>query len=256
MIGVKMLEEIKKSISATLYERTSSPLFGAFFLSWIVWNWRIIMIVFFTEASELGMTKYEYIDKKLLDYNIGLISPLISTVLIIIIYPFLSEGAYRVWLWFDKRKNDIKNKIENQKLLTVEQSVNLRLMMKNKDELFESFINEKDKEIEVLKARNAELLSNLDKEEKESTEINNEDNKKDAEMEEFFKNKKAVNHFEEISEIVNNNRYFTDILPEEIISYYMAFNLIERRDQNYRLLDLTETGRKYLREYFKRKNSQ
>ena len=86
-----MIDDIKKSISATLYERTTSPLFGAFFFSWVVWNWKIIIALFFTTSKELKVTKFEYIDSNLLNLFEGLIYPAISTVLILTLYAWISE---------------------------------------------------------------------------------------------------------------------------------------------------------------------
>lgn len=127
-----MIDEFKKSISATLYERTTSPLFGTILFSWNVWNWKIILGIFFTTTKELKTTKFEYIESNLLNIYDGLLYPVISTVLILTVYSWLAEQAYRSWLYFDKRKNDHKNSIEKQKLLTLEQSMKLRVELANK----------------------------------------------------------------------------------------------------------------------------
>ena len=41
-----MIDELWKSIKATLYDRASSPLLGAFAVSWFVWNYRMVVVVF------------------------------------------------------------------------------------------------------------------------------------------------------------------------------------------------------------------
>ncbi len=42
-----MIEDFKKSIQAVFYERISSPLSGAFCLSWVAWNWKLLYTLFF-----------------------------------------------------------------------------------------------------------------------------------------------------------------------------------------------------------------
>lgn len=41
--------EIIKSMKAFLYGRSSSPLFGAFIVSWAVWNYRVIITLLSNE---------------------------------------------------------------------------------------------------------------------------------------------------------------------------------------------------------------
>lgn len=54
--------------------------------------------------------------------------------------------------FFRKRKNEIKEAYERTKLLTVEQSIELRLQIKNQIETYEKLTSDKDKEIQVLKS--------------------------------------------------------------------------------------------------------
>jgi len=253
-----MISEIRKSISSTLYERATSPLFGAFILSWAVWNWRIIMVVFFTEASELEMTKHEYIGNNLLDYQIGLYYPVFSTIIIILIYPFLSILAYWVWLLFEKWKNNIKNRIEGNKLLTLEQSMKLRKIIKGQDEQLESIINEKDNEIELLKDQNNELLSIINMEEKEPTEIKDKDEpeakdlERDDEMDFFLNSPKSLEYFESLMNDIENGNSIQDKYPEEIIRFFYAYDLIQKSGvPDY--FTFTKKGIKYFKEYYIRK---
>lgn len=249
-----MIDEFKKSISSILYERTTSPLFGTFLFSWIVWNWKIVLVLFFTNTKELKTTKFEYIDSNLLNIYDGLIYPIISTILILTVYSWLAEQAYRLWLYFDKRKNDHKNSIEKQKLLTLEQSMKLRVELANKEESFEKLIKDKDDLITALKNENSELTTRLseisnNRKQIELTDSNSSKDKK--EMDEFFSNQNAVNHFEEIANYIQHNWQFSnEAIPDRIASYYIAHDLIKKGSGSGRY-DFTEKGKNYLKEYFK-----
>lgn len=39
-----MLTDVVNSVKAALYDRTSSPLFGAFAISWVGWNYRLLLV--------------------------------------------------------------------------------------------------------------------------------------------------------------------------------------------------------------------
>jgi hypothetical protein len=54
------MEDIIKSIKAFLYDRSSSPLFGAFIISWMAWNYRLLMLVL--SDTEIDK-KFKDIDK-------------------------------------------------------------------------------------------------------------------------------------------------------------------------------------------------
>ena len=251
-----MLDEIKKSISATLYERTISPLFGSFFFSWVVWNWKIIIVLFFTNSSELEVTKFEFIDQNLLNIWAGLIYPILSTIFILTFYSWLSEQSYRLWLYFEKRKNEHKNRIENQKLLTIEQSMKLRLELARKEETFENLIRDKEELIQALKSENAKLLEIQKEKPKRTIEEQNLldfENFEKKEIDKFFLNQEAVSYFEQIAKNVQHNWEFNDNnIPHSVTSYYIAHDLIERSNAPGRY-KFTKKGKEYLKEYFNRK---
>ena len=253
-----MIDEIKKSISATLYERTTSPLFGTFFFSWSVWNWKIIIALFFTTAEELKMTKFEYIDINLLNVYDGLIYPIISTIIILTLYAWVSEQAYRLWLYFDKRKNDHKNTIEKQKLLTIEQSMKLRLELSKQEDSFENLIKDKEELITALKNEISELQSKFNNSDEINIDniISGNENilKEDKDLEKFFNNENAVMYFEVVANYVQHGWTFdSEKIPDSITSYFIAHNLIQNTSRNG-AFEFTEKGKEYLREYFDRKN--
>jgi hypothetical protein len=253
-----MIDEIKKSISATLYERTTSPLFGTFFFSWSVWNWKIIIALFFTTAEELKMTKFEYIDINLLNVYDGLIYPIISTIIILTLYAWVSEQAYRLWLYFDKRKNDHKNTIEKQKLLTKEQSMKIRLELSKQENSFENLIKDKEGLITALKNEISELQSKFNNSDEINIDniISGNENilKEDKDLEKFFNNENAVTYFEVVANYVQHGWGFdSEKIPDNITSYFIAHNLIQNTSRNG-VFEFTEKGKEYLREYFDRKN--
>jgi hypothetical protein len=46
-----MFDDAIKSIRAELYERVASPLLGSFIVSWLIWNYRLILLIFFDEKN-------------------------------------------------------------------------------------------------------------------------------------------------------------------------------------------------------------
>ena len=104
-----MISNIKSSIEKILYERAVSPLYGAFFVSWLIWNWQILYLTLFISENQLVITKIDYILKYLFDYNNLIIYPVISTIAIIVIFPFISNGAYYLSQYFYNVRLQIKN---------------------------------------------------------------------------------------------------------------------------------------------------
>jgi hypothetical protein len=177
---VKM-DDVIKSIKAHLYDRVVSPLFGAFVISWCVWNYRVIFVLL---SSEIIPYKFNYIDEyyssalyffefsfsKL--WVVGILAPLISAFFYIYAYPFFALPVYRYSLYRQKRLNDVKNEIEGNTLLTLDKSrkiiqdakkmqIEHSQQMSNAEEEIESLkriITEQDAEIK--KFRDAERGKN------------------------------------------------------------------------------------------------
>ena len=85
-----MFEDVSKSIKASLYDRVSSPLFGAFSFSWGAWNYKFLLLLL---SSMDVKNKIEYIEMVLYpSYQelllTGFAYPLITSVLFILNLPF------------------------------------------------------------------------------------------------------------------------------------------------------------------------
>lgn len=135
------MEDFAKSIKAYLYDKTSSPLFGAFLLSWLIWNFRLVLISF---SSISVFEKIDYIEmyfsgNYLTGYLIhSIIAPGLLTLFYIYVYPVISIPIYKYALNIQAKMRQHKEEFENSKRLTVQQSraimLELSLMKKKYDE--------------------------------------------------------------------------------------------------------------------------
>jgi hypothetical protein len=146
-----MIDEMKKSISSTLYERTTSPFYGAFIFSWLIWNWNLVYFMFFISEKSLNNNKLEHINTHLINYWKLIPLPLISTLFFTLLLPYLTNRIYSVHLKYKKWRNDEKIKIELKQVLTLEQSIELRQEILKLEEEFKKIIDRKNAEIEQLK---------------------------------------------------------------------------------------------------------
>ena len=148
-----MLSDIQNSIKASMYERATSPLFGTFLLSWCIWNYKIIFVL----TSSLAVTeKFKYIEDNI--YNslsaslgIGIFFPLITALLFIFLYPYPSKYIYEYWHKKQKELKEIKQAIDDETPLTIEESRQIRRELLRLESEYYSELSSKDSEIERLK---------------------------------------------------------------------------------------------------------
>lgn len=122
------MEQFLNSIKAVLYERTASPLFGAFVVSWLAWNYRAITIL----LSELPvLSKLSYIQTTLYpswEFSIAflLALPLLTSLLYLFLLPYPARFVHKFWRERQKELRDDRLAIEKATLLTVEESRRIR----------------------------------------------------------------------------------------------------------------------------------
>lgn len=151
-----MSREILNSIKATLYDRVSSPLYGTFAFVWALSNWKIFYITFFADEVFLkNSTRLDYIvgyfSKQSIigEYSISayfthlLLLPLLWALIIILLFPKLLIEVDKITLDYKKKRRVQKQKIEEERLLSVKES--LDIINKNA-ELEENFAREMKKQ--------------------------------------------------------------------------------------------------------------
>lgn len=157
-----MLDDLRKSINSFLYERLSSPLYSTLSVSWLIWNWKIIYLTFFISEENICDTKINYILKNYCNSHYLYTGPILSTVIIITLMPFVSNAAFWFSLKFEKWKYDQKNAIERSKLLTIEQSIQIRNEIFQQEEQFSKVLLQKDSDIDLLRRQLSEI-NNINK---------------------------------------------------------------------------------------------
>ncbi|WP_163932960.1 hypothetical protein [Paraferrimonas sp. SM1919] len=168
------MEEIIKSVKAYLYERNTSPLFGAFITTWCVWNYKLFLVIFIAkEKTSEDLLKqidsifnshifptipYAWWDQLLGSFWNGLLGPGIITGLYLYVYPKLAEPVYKHALDKQSSLRVIKQEQEKKKLLSLEESQKLLIRLseienKNSEEteIYRSQINALTSELATLR---------------------------------------------------------------------------------------------------------
>lgn len=154
-----MFNEIVTSIKAQLYERAASPLLGSFLLSWSVWNYKFVMLVF---SNVQILEKYRitsevlYISPKQA-ILMNIVFPTITALAYIFIYPYPAKYVFQFSRNRQKEISIIKKQIEAETLLTAEEARAIRREIYVLEAELEKELNRKNNEIESLKQELAEL---------------------------------------------------------------------------------------------------
>lgn len=157
-----MMSEIRKSIYATLYERSTSPLWGTFIISWLVWNWKIPYVTFFV-SEKVVSDKIKFIVEHHSNWIDMIGAPAASTAIIIGLVPLLSNGAYWLTLEYQQWRTNKKREYEKDRLLTIEESTAILNDMALAEEKFVKTINKKDNDIMSYHQRLEGLQSTLNR---------------------------------------------------------------------------------------------
>jgi hypothetical protein len=230
-----MFDDIKKSISAILYETTTSPLFGTFIISWLVCNWKIVYLTFFISEDKIEITKIDYITTNCNNEWNLIWLPLISTSILITIIPIFSNGAYWLTIIYNKWKVEKKKEVELSQQLTLEQSIELRKQISEQENQFEKMLSNKDLEIRQLR----QIIDT------------NKSQIGETEFEELAKrikdNSTELNIYKDIIRRIQNNNYADDSDKKnaDVIHLLESYNVIENKGNG--TYKYTEQGKDFLK---------
>lgn len=144
-----MLESIGKSISTIIDERLSSPLVSSFTIAWLLYNYKFVVILFSaTSVSETFRLIHEVsFPSSWIVLRDGIAVPLAAAAAYIYLLPYPSKYVFEKWKTTQKEINAIKQRVEGDALLTIDES---RAMRAKERELFAK-IDEANNELNKLK---------------------------------------------------------------------------------------------------------
>lgn len=152
-----------KSIQAQLNERISSPLSGSFIISWLLWNHRIIVVLFSDKNVE---AKFNYIDNVLLGdgvlWTFGYVFffPFLIALAYIYVYPYPALWVFEFHRKMKIKLSNAKKKIDNDRLITSEEHFELKLNMDSIDDEYEERLSIKDDQIKKMEFKIVRLIAN------------------------------------------------------------------------------------------------
>jgi len=148
-----MLDDILQSAKQNLTERLSSPLLGAFAISWCGWNWKFLVILFSKASVTTTFSLVETVSfpdlSSILLY--GLLFPLLVALAYVFIYPYPARYIYEFTLRRQREINEVKQRIAQETLLTFEESKKIRLKYTEKERNYTEEIQRLNEEIEHLR---------------------------------------------------------------------------------------------------------
>src|SRR5690606_8544980 len=110
------------SINRLLRDRISSPLYSTFIISWLVINWKIPFLTFFVSEERIDSNKIDYIVSNYLNWRYGLGLPLASTLILLLIIPFIDYAAFVTHLRFKNMFRKRQYEFDSESRLTIERS--------------------------------------------------------------------------------------------------------------------------------------
>jgi hypothetical protein len=157
-----LINDLLSSAKETIIERFSSPLLGSFIIAWGLWNYKFLVILFSAASITQTFQLIESISfpNAATVWLQGIILPLLSALAYVFVYPFPAKFIYTFRLKRQREVNEVRRLIEEETLLTLEQSRAIRAELA-------SLQHKNQENIDKLNAEISRLKSELDIAQKE-----------------------------------------------------------------------------------------
>lgn len=169
-----MIPDLYKDIKIQLYERATSPLLGSFVISWCLWNYKLLLVIF---SSAKALDKIKHINEQLYPetwdaLSFGIFYPLITTLAFIFLYPIPALKIFEHTRKQQAKLKEVQQKIEDETPLSQKEAREIRSNLRSLQRLHDEEISEKEKENADRDAAIKELNLSLDAAEKRFVELN------------------------------------------------------------------------------------
>lgn len=140
-----MFDDIQTSVKAALYERIGNPLLSAFMISWLLWNYKFLLVLF---SGMEYWEKLSHIEDLYPSFLIGIKSniflyPSISALIYFFVFPWFNLFATTYTEFLRKRLREEKLRYESEMPLSADQARKLRAM-------FLDLQKKNDQDIEIM----------------------------------------------------------------------------------------------------------
>lgn len=236
-----MDNEIINSFNNTLKKRLTTPIYGTFLVSWLIFHWEFIFVIFFVSEDKIwqstGLLKNDYLIREFFNFSgwyfyLSWILPFVLTWLIIWKFPnWISLPAFKKEEEYRLAKNRIR--VAEQKKLETEEI-----------------------KLEQEKKKKLDIVSETVQKEKEIQELDPSINWK--EEYEIFKNSQYYSNFNLIIESVyqrngniswyGENATYQTHIPKGILAYSHTNGLVEFGTGN-KTINLTTKGKFFVKQF-------
>ncbi len=223
------MNEIWNSIAVWFRERTSSPLYGAYIMSFIVWNWKIFYTLFWQDQSALLIPKIEYVQSRLLfgsnpfiNFFYASIPPVIGTCAIIRLLPYINFWAHRVTdrFYYERKTASDIAKIS-----------------------YEKGLKERLRQLAEIKQGQAESVQEISR-------SMTEEDRWELEYKEFLSAPKGREFKQIVSTLYKNSGHIDpQHVNEDVLALVDAFGLISFLNEYRSQIAITEKGRFFMKKY-------
>lgn len=149
-----MIKEVTNSFKAALYQRISSPLYGTYIFSWVLYNWKIVLpLLFGSQNIDLRITEFT---QSLEAINGGLrydsvVVPMFVTGLILFLQPLMQRFLFIYAEWNKSEGLKKRDEFNSKTMLTLDQSNELRSSLQTANSFHQKVLENKDNEISEFK---------------------------------------------------------------------------------------------------------
>jgi hypothetical protein len=262
------MKEIINSILDSTKDRLKNPLLGAFVFSWLIFNWKPLFYILFSNNSIEN--KIDFITECYCSINTNFWFPLMFSIFYIIMFPYILWG-------FDKlsskaiigRKDNILNlnisDIKNQQKIAFEESEleNIKASYRDKADLnkkIEILNNQLTEKDEIINIQNIELnqVKNDQTRLRDFIKTNTDSNLNDKEkinlQNQFLEFKKSdiYRFFREIGTDISRRNTLPNNIDDLVIEKYRLNEIIKeiRDEENNRLYyKFTPKGESFWKQY-------
>lgn len=148
-----------QDILDSMKERFTNPLVFAFMASWVVWNWRVVVALLWTESGSKDETTngvIAYIEENV-PLDKGLIWPLVSALVWVFLFPLIKVGIQAFYARVNRYGTDRVLKIKGQGSISVRRYLSMRDDYTKRTERLMTLIEQEEETAEKLREATTEV---------------------------------------------------------------------------------------------------